>query len=58
MSFIKECFVNGNGTIRGIIIAVVLAVTLVPMIIKGCVAEHDSYVKSYNEAAKLLQKGE
>ena len=56
MSFIKECFVNGNGTIRSIIVAVVITVVIVPVLIKGCVAEHDAYVKHYNEEVKELQK--
>ena len=58
MCFIKECFVNGNGTIRSVIVAVVLAVTLVPVICNGLYEEYKANVKQYNEAVKLLQKGE
>ena len=55
MSFIKECL-KGNGTIRSIIVALIVAIVIVPVLIKGCVAEHNSYVKHYNEEVKELQK--
>ena len=57
MSFIKECL-KGNGTIRSIIIAIILAVTLVPVVCDGLYEEYKANVKSYNEAVKLLQRGE
>ena len=55
MSFISKCL-NGNGAIRATIIAVIVIVKVIPMMINGCVAEHDSYVKHYNEEVKELQK--
>ena len=57
MSFIKECL-KGNGTIRSIVIAIILAVTLVPVVCNGLYEEYKANVQQYNEAVKELQKGE
>jgi hypothetical protein len=57
MSFIKECL-KGNGTIRSIIVALIVAIVIVPVVCEGLYKEFQTNVKSYNEAAKLLQKGE